>query len=380
LTSLLGGFPTLRSPNTDLELAASELTKSPFFRELLVTKDGDATAIKIDLFATPELNVIEDAIEQARSHDSSELELLKSELRQQKIQNQQRQEQLIADVRAVKLRYQHTGTLYLGGVPMIATDMITYVRNDLRVFGGVVVILMIIALGLFFRRPRWVYLALLTATIGVVARVSLLEFMNWQVTVISSNFIALLGITTISLTIHLIVHYRELRLLDPDMDGQRIVFETVRAKFNPCLYTAITTIAAFRSLTVCGIAPVADFGWMMCIGIVVAFMATMTVFPACLLLLKKGNAAANLGSTNNFIRWLGELDRWWPGTLTMGCVLVGGLAVWGISLVSLDNRFAEYFDDDTEIYQGMHYIHSHFRRLSSSGSHHSPWQSEHRCR
>ena len=324
LTELLENVPTLLSPGVDLTLARAELSQSPFFRELLITLDGTGTAMKIDLSAD--------------------------------IVGQQRRAQLIADIRQVQNRYATKGTLYLGGVPMIASDMVAYVKRDLVVFGGVVIGLMIGALALFFRRPRWVVIPLITAGLAVLYTVGLLGALGWQATVISSNFVSLLGITTISLTIHLIVHYRELRHTQEGLTQSDLVCLTMREKFLPCLYTAITTIAAFGSLTVSGILPVEDFGWMMCVGIIVAFLTTYTVFPALLILLPKGKSASNLGKTNNLIRGLGEFVRWRPALVSVLGLVVAVLAGIGIMQVSLDNRFVDYFDESTEIHQGMRYI------------------------
>lgn len=354
LQALRQGFPTLQSPETDRDLARKELSNSPFFRELLITSKGDASALKLDLKPFGPLEAARQALDQASSQ--AEVEAARSMLRSAKDADAARRAELIDEIRQIRDRFSQHGTLHLGGVPMIAADMITYVKRDLATFGGVVLLLMVVALALFFRRVRWVVLPLATAATAVLLTVGLLGTLGWQATVISSNFVSLLGITTISLTIHLIVHYRELRLTKPDMEGDELVRATVNAKFIPCFYTALTTIAAFGSLTVSGILPVEDFGWMMCIGILISLVVTFTLFPAALLLMPKGEAASNLADSNAFIRWLGTLCRWRPGRITVACVGLAVVAAAGISQVSLDNRFAEYFDEETEIFQGMRYI------------------------
>ena len=357
LASLLDGFPTLRSPTTDLTLAQDELTNSPFFKELLMTSDGTATAIKIDLLANAALR---QASQRADALDSADqtpaAEAVRQALRNAKEADKIRRAELVQQLREVRDEFSDRGTLYIGGVPMIAADMITYVKSDISVFGGAVLGLMVLALGLFFQRIRWVMLPIITAAATVTVSVGLLAWMDWQATVISSNFVSLLAITTISLTIHLIVHYRELRLTNDELSRDILVYQTMRAKFAPCFYTAVTTIAAFGSLTVSGILPVEYFGWMMCIGIMLSFVTTYTIFPAILLLLPKGPAARNLGKTNNFIRGLGEFARWRAGLLIGLSLLIAVLAYVGIGRVSLDNRFAEYFDTDTDIFQGMNFI------------------------
>ncbi|NKB97124.1 MAG: MMPL family transporter [Pseudomonadales bacterium] len=327
LAQVLENIPTVLSADADLTLAHEELRSSPFFAELLITRDGSASAIKIDL--------ADETASPVRRHA------------------------LIDDIRAIQTDFSGRGTLYLGGVPMIADDMVTFVKRDLTIFGGIVVGLVVLALSVFFRSTRWVVLPLVTAAISVFYTVGLLGALGWQATVISSNFISLLGITTISLTIHLIVHYRELQHTEPDRSHAELVVETMAAKFLPCLYTALTTIAAFGSLTVSGILPVEDFGWMMCTGIVVAFVTTYMIFPALLLLSDRIIGASNLGQTNDLLRGVGEFVRWRTSTVILIGVICAFGAYIGITKVSLDNRFVDYFDTDTEINRGMRFIDEH---------------------
>ena len=359
LEDLIEGFPTLQSPEADFALAQKELSESPFFRELLITGDGTATAIKIDLAPNLELERLKAQVKEMKNSGVSSgkpWQAARSSYAVAREGHRQQRDKLIAQIREVRSQYQDLGTLYLGGVPMIAADMITYVKSDLSVFSGAVAVLIFVALWGFFRRIRWVVLPIVTAAIGVIYTVGLLGFFEWQATVISSNFISLLGITTVSLIIHLIVQYRELLITQPDLNRVDLVYETMRSKFAPCFYTAITTIAAFGSLTVSGILPVEYFGWMMCIGIVVSFIVTFTFFPAVLLVLPKGQPDSNLMEANHMIRGLGQMVQWNPWLVACLGVLMAVTAYFGIARVSLDNRFAEYFDTDTDIYQGMYYL------------------------
>ncbi len=359
LDELENGVRTLRSSDVDYELARQELTNSPFFKELLITKDGAASAIKINIAPDETLNQLFDKRQQMRSEENTSGETwlaINEEYRLSREAYLADRERLIGQIRQVQDEFSGEGTLHLGGVPMIAADMIAYVKRDLQVFGASVVGLMVLALLVFFRSIRWVLLPLATAALSVFFTVGLLGFLDWQATVVSSNFISLLGITTISLTIHLIVHYRELQHTQPELDRDELVRETMRDKFAPCFYTALTTIAAFGSLTASGIVPVEDFGWMMCMGICLSFLVTYTFFPAVLMLLPKPGLAKNVDSPNHFIRVLGEFTRWRPGAVVCIGLLLALVAVFGIQRVSLDNRFAEYFDPSTEIYQGMHFI------------------------
>lgn len=339
ISELSEGFKTLRDPDVPLDLAQQELTSSPLFSELLISKDGRSTAVQINLdppAAAPE--------DDARN---------KAERREQYLA--QRAE-LIAQVRSVQQTFADRGTLFLGGVPMIAADMIEYVRKDLILFGGTVVVLMMVALYGFFRRPRWVLLPLTTSGLTVLITVGILGYLDKPATVISSNFIALLAIITISLTIHLIQRYRELLFENPEQPHPERVRETMLSKFAPCLYTSITTIAAFGSLMASRIVPVEDFGWMMCVGISVGFLVTFAFFPAVLMLLPAGTPSVTLGAQNALTRLFGQWSRWRNPLIILLSALLTIVVGNGIMQLSLDNRFVDYFDEDTEIHQGMKYI------------------------
>jgi predicted RND superfamily exporter protein len=108
--------------------------------------------------------------------------------------------------------------------------------------------------------------------------------MDWRVTVVSSNFISLLIIISISLSIHLIVRYQELFETNPSLQKGELVSLTIQQMLKPCFYTALTTIIAFASLGISEIKPVIDFGKMMVAGIFFAFIFSFTLVPIAMIL------------------------------------------------------------------------------------------------
>lgn len=373
LTELAEDLPTLGSPDVDRDLARQELTNSPLFRQLLITEDAGTSALRMDLALYEDLAEVEneraalhqrqqelqeqdDTLPDQERERLAELEARQDTLRQDYLASRDR---LIAEVRDIRDAYRDRGELHLGGVPMIAADMIAFVKNDLAVFGGSVVGLIMVVLFLFFRRWRWVALPILTSAATVLFTVGVLGAADKPATVVSSNFIALLAIITISLTIHLIVRHRELAFREPDMAPRELVRETMVSKFAPCLYNALTTMAAFGSLMASQIVPVEDFGLMMCLGIAIGLVTTFTFFPALLLLLPAQRSAANISQEFHLTRVLGEWARWrYVGITCIGAICAVA-AAYGVSRVSMDNRFLDYFHEDTDIYQGMHFVDRH---------------------
>jgi len=297
IKELMENIKTLEDPAVDLQLAQTELSKSPIYRELLISQDMKMTALVVNLADDEEFGRVisrRSELGQKKANNTitplerSELKQLKLEYRECKIRLDKEKHSDIAAVRRIMDGYRQDAELFLGGVSMITDDMVTFIRNDIKIFGIGLLIFLIIALGVIFKKVRWVIIPILCCALSVLSMIGLLGIFGWEVTVISSNFISLQVIITMALTIHLIVRYRELLVEHPEWSEQELVQETVLSKFVPCLYTTLTTIAGFSSLLISGILPVITFGWMMSLGLVVSLIVTFILFPAILLLLPAG--------------------------------------------------------------------------------------------
>jgi len=370
LAQFAEGYYTLASADVDRALATLELTGSPLFSELLITRDAGTTAMRIELSLDRELLAVdrERATLRLRQRQlqaldeplpaaaQARLALLDVEHDRLRAIYLAERDALISTVRAVRDHYGEWGVLHLGGVPMIAADMIDFVKRDLVSFGGAVLVIIIGALWWFFRSKRWVFLPLACSAITVIVTMGLLAAVDKPATVVSSNFVSLLAIMVISLTIHLIVQYREFEFRDSGMSVAERVRKTMRVKFAPCVYNSLTTVAAFASLMVSDILPVEDFGWMMCVGIAIGFVVAFTVFPAVLLLMPAGKPPVNGDRVLALTRVLSLTARWRYVPVTVIALVWALVAVVGIGRVSMDNRFLEYFKHDTDIYQGMYFV------------------------
>ena len=356
---------TLESPGTDRQLARLEFLDSPLYRNLIISPDGATTALQVNfrrddtyhrLLAERDALRAKQLDSQLSDAEQAELEQVSDEYDRYSEGLLDQQNADIATVRQILDRHRDGATLYLGGVPMIVADSIEYIRHDLVNFGAGVAAFLVVLLVTAFRKPRWVLLPLLTCCVVVIVMTGWLGLVHWPVTVVSSNFISLLLIITLSLTIHLIVRYRELHEIMPDASQRELVSETLSSKVMPCFYTALTTIVAFCSLLFSGIRPVIDFGWMMSVGITLAFVLAFTLFPATLMFLKPGAPPKLRDITAVITLFIARTIRKLGTPLLLFFVLVAVLSVMGIKQLTVENRFIDYFKEDTEIYRGMSLI------------------------
>lgn len=360
-----GGVRTLETTGVDIELARKEFLESPIYQNNLVSLDGNTTAIQVifnqDLKYTSLLAHRNQLREKDAAGDLTEKETqeLKSAIQEFNDYHAifvESGRHDIKVVRGVLDSHRHSAQLFLGGVRMITSDMISFIENDIVVFGAGVLGFLIAALTYFFRKLRWVLLPLSCCLLSVSVMVGFLGFMDWRVTVISSNFISLLLIITMSLTIHLIVRYRIIDEQHPSHDQKTLVFETMKDMFEPCFYTAITTIVAFCSLIVSGIRPVIDFGWMMTIGIIFAFVLNFIYIPSVLVLLRPEKAIVRPDATRSFTMSVADFTLRNTKMISLVSLIVAVLGVVGITMLNVENRFIDHFKSNTEIYQGMELI------------------------
>lgn len=360
-----GQLRTLRTPGIDKKLVLDELTNSPIYRNLLVGSDARTTAIQINLSRDDKYLKLLEKRESLRELAATsklsaalqdELETAESTFRNYSAVFNERQNQLVEIVREIISRYRTEGQLFLGGVPMIAADMINFVKSDLANFGSGIVLFIILVLSLIFRRITWVVFPLITCLLSTTFMLGLITWLDWRMTVISSNFVALLLIITLSITIHLVVRYREMLSMSPELDQRELVKQSTLLMVKPCIYTALTTIVAFASLVVSGIRPVIDFGWMMTVGVTAALIIVFIVLPAMLMLVKKPSVVKKESSELAFTSYFATFTEHHGSLIMWVSSFFVVLSVWGVAHLEVENRFIDYFHESTEIYQGMEII------------------------
>ncbi|MCW9050489.1 MAG: MMPL family transporter [Deltaproteobacteria bacterium] len=357
---------TLETPDVDIDLVRKEFQTSPFYKNLLVSPDAKTTALQVIFkrdnnyheLLNKRNHLREEQLERPLSaEESAQLEEATRAFDSYSRKVSEQEALDIAQVRHIMDQHRDQAEIFLGGVPMIVADMIDFIRHDLSSFGLGVLVFLVSMLILIFRKPRWVVLPLLCCFASVLFMFGFLGLVGWKVTVVSSNFTSLLLIITLSLCVHLIVRYNELHEEIPGADQATMVREMIRSKAIPSIYTALTTIVAFVSLLTSDIRPVIDFGWMMAIGIGFALLISFALFPAGLMLFK------------NPVKFSPRYDL--TGIITRGCahwveyrskltlsiyIVLFVVSLFGISKLTVENRFIDYFKPTTEIYQGMELI------------------------
>ena len=362
LTALGGELSYLLDDTTDLTLARDEFSKNPIYQDTLVGPDGRTTAVLMNLEIDDTfLSLVRERDElllrdkngELSAEEKVQLEKVSADFLAYRTEAAKQSNAQVQEVRGIAAKYSDQATLFVGGAPMIANDMMQFIRDDLRTFCIAILVFIVVSLTAIFRQVKLIILPFLSCSVTAVVMLGFLSWVDWRLTVISSNFVALLLIITLAVSIHLLVAYRETVKKNPGRSSQELALATVRRMARPCLYTTLTTIVAFASLVFSNIRPVIDFGWMMTIGALVSLSLTFIIVPAGISLFGSEAKVNTSVEHRTYMQVFASIVERFPTGVLVSAGLIALVSIYGISELKAENRFIDYFKSDTEIHQGM---------------------------
>ena len=341
LQERLESYKTLKDENVDTERGFKEILNSPVFRNFVISEDGKTSGVIIYIKKDDLINI--------KNKSEEEIELHGENLKKKNHQN-------IIQIRDIIKGYDDIGKIYLGGIPMIADDMMSFIKSDIIVFGLGVLLFIIATLWFLFKKLIWIIIPISSCFFSVLIMTGLLGLLGWKVTVISSNFIALMLILTMAMNIHMSTRFLQLRNDFPNLNNFEIISMTTGKMFWPIIYTVLTTVCAFLSLIFSGIKPIIDFGWMMTLGLITSFIITFTLLPTLLNFMSNNNIKIKEDSNSKITSFFGRVSINNKVSIFVITSFVIVLSITGISRLEVENSFINYFNKNTEIYKGMKLI------------------------
>ena len=340
ITERIQNFTTLKDEKVDKKRGLEEILNSPVFKNFVISEDGKTTGIIVYIKPFEPITKLK---------NKKEIEKFKDIKKKKNHQN-------ILEIREVIKSYEDIGKIFLGGIPMIADDMMTFIKKDVFVFGIGVLLFIVTTLWFIFRKITWIIIPLSSCFFSVLIMIGLLGLIGWKVTVISSNFIALMLILTMAMNIHMSTRFLQLKKNNPNLKNSELIFSTTKKMFWPIIYTVLTTICAFLSLIFSDIKPVIDFGWMMTLGLITSFIVTFTLLPTLLNLLPTEKTDVKEQQNSIITNYLGKFSIKYKPFIFLITLIVVVLSVVGIGRLEVENSFINYFSKNTEIYKGMKLI------------------------
>ena len=363
ISELIDDVPNLSKSGIDMAKAKDELMNSLLYKNSLVSSDFKTTAIVVNLKDDEiytkfleQIAALKNSTKELSKNEQEELANLEIEFKKYRDIQRIAEHENIAKIREIIERYKADERLFLGGISMIADDMVSFVKNDLAVYGSSVLLLLWLCLWLFFRQIRFVVLPVIVCFLSVILASGLFGLLGYEITVISSNYIALQLIITISVVIHLIVAYRELYLKHINYTNAQLVYLTLRSKFTPCFFAIFTTVIGFLSLCLSDIKPIIMLGAMMSVSISISLLVAFFIFGSLLMMLKKKEPKMSFEKHFKFTQWCAKFAINQPKIIYIISLFIVVIGIYGISQLRVENSFIGYFKSNTEIYQGMKVI------------------------
>ena len=342
LQERLENFKTLKDEDVDKNRGFKEIMSSPVFRNFVISEDGKTSGIIVNLKKYEKLINIQDK-------SKEEIEEYKDQIKLKNHQN-------ILEIRDVIKSYDEIGKIHLGGIPMIADDMMSFIKSDIIVFGLGVFLFIVGTLWFVFRKIIWIIVPISSCFFSVVIMMGILGLLGWKVTVISSNFIALMLILTMAMNIHMSTRFLQLKQNYSEKNNLELIILTTNKMFWPILYTVLTTIIAFLSLIFSEIKPIIDFGWMMTLGLLTSFIITFTLLPTLINFVPQKNIYLKENNDSKITSYFAIIAQNYQKIIFTITGIVIILSFIGISRLEVENSFINYFSKKTEIYKGMKLI------------------------
>lgn len=332
----------INNTKTDLKLILNEFSDSPIFKDQIINFEKNISSIIIYIKKDFEFEKIKSK-RKIKINDN----LINKEYKYQKKKNNFKKKILIDEIRNIINNQNNTYEYYLGGIDMIVSDTINFVENDIIIFSFAVIFFIIIILFIIYRNIKWVLIPLISTTYSVLLMTGFIGILNWEITAISSNFISLMLILSISMNIHIINHYK----LNYQIQN---IYQTIKKMFWPCFYTTLTTIVAFGSLLFSNIKPIIDFGNIMIVGLIFILITSFTILPLMISYFPNINNMQKINFTilNNFYKFSINYSK----SILVTNLIIFIISIFGIYQLNVENSFINYFKSNTEIHKGMKLI------------------------
>ena len=353
------------TPGIEINRALNELKNSPVYKKLIINEDATTFGIVVYIKDNKEylsaLKANKIFLDKQQNSKFSEKDLKEFEsqnkiLEKLKKEHNKNLEFYNIEIRSHISKYKNIADINLSGIPMIADDLISFVKKDITVFGSGVFIFIIITLWFIFRDIRWVIFPLLSCLLSIAIMVGMLGYLNWKVTVISSNFISIMLILTMEINIHYVERYKQLQAEFPKKKENYLTYLTTTKIFTPILYAVLTTALAFLSLIFCDIKPVIDFGWMMTLGLFISLFVSMILLPYLIIKFKPKATPIHESKESKLAEIFSSIALNQRFLVLAFSTIILILSIYGLTKLKVENSFINYFDKKTEIYQGMKLI------------------------
>lgn len=253
--------------------------------------------------------------------------------------------------------------LVVAGMPAMNISLMETMQTEMLFFIRLTVALIVLALVLFFRQPAGVIPPMLAVVSALLLTMSTLVAFGGKISIVIVILPSFLLAITIGDGVHLLTHY--FRSLKAGEGRENAMSHAVERTSIPMLLTSLTTAAGLLSLTVADVVPIRHLGFLAALGVMLAFIMTVTLIPALAILLpmRKVPHEATPGGMTRLVSAVGEFVWRHSGKMALVWVLAAILSVSQIMKLEFSYDPLNWMPDGLEIVESTRLID---RELSGS--------------
>jgi len=256
---------------------------------------------------------------------------------------------------------------HITGLPVAEDTFGVEMFVQMAVSAPLAMVVIFLLMLLFFRKLVLVISPMIVALVSVISTMGLLIGLGYPVHIMSSMIpIFLMPIAVVD-SVHILSEFFD--LYTPEKGRKNTILEVMGNLFMPMLYTSLTSAAGFASLALTPIPPVQVFGIFVAIGIMIAWVCTITFVPAYVMMIKE-SSLANFGSASAGQ----EKQTWLTGLLRSGgrftynaakpiliaIILVTAVALYGITRIEINDNPVKWFSKSHPIRRADIELNKHF--------------------
>ncbi|GHV72807.1 antibiotic transporter [Spirochaetia bacterium] len=265
--------------------------------------------------------------------------------------------------------FKDSAVVYVTGMPVIISTINESMGKDLRFLIPIVILVIIFVVYLPLRNMTFVFLSLLAVLLATIWSIGAMPLFGIRMSIIASVLPVILIAVGNSYGLHVIIHYIELSKKDfgtmSREEHTAYVIELMRIVRKPIFLAAVTTLVSFLSFCVTKVMPIREFGYFAAFGVLAAFVLSLFLTPALLILRgpkdfkkikdKKNNASFADGLSNGLV---GIVKK--RGTVFVCAVVIVSISIYGSTKVVTDNIFVQYFKSTSGIAKSDAFIRENF--------------------
>ncbi len=270
-------------------------------------------------------------------------------------------------------KYQGPEKVYVAGRPIVEGTLAYLGPKDMKRMVPIVVLVIVVVLFLLLRSAKSTFLTLMVVILSSIWAFGAMATLNIPIYSVSTMIPVMLIAIGIAYGVHLYSHLFHYMEEHPGISKLDATINMLQEMWKPVMMAAVTTMVGFISLLTSQVYPVKYFGIFSAFGVLVAFLLSVILIPAGIMLMGLPKHKKSSGSDDENLEskeakfayhFADYLVAHKPLVYVLTAIVVA-LSIYGTSKVWINSSFLDKFEKDSQIRKTDRFINEHFGGTST---------------